>query len=188
VTADENALDAHLARLFAMHQDRWTAAGRPGVFSDPRMRAFYRDAARRLLAAGRLRFWQLEIDGEIRASQFGFVYGGVLISLQEAYDTTYRAPGVGGLGVVLRGHALRAAIEEGLVGYDFLGGVEDFKTRWGTETHYVRSVEIGHAGRRGHVGWLATAGVRDARRALARRIPESVKARRPRRGEAPAAG
>jgi len=162
LTDEERLLEPHLARLWEMHQVHWNAAGYSGAFADGRMRSFYLDVSRRLLAAGSLRFWQLQIDGVIRASQYGFVHHGVLHALQSAYDTTFRAPGVDGPGVTLRFDALRHAIEtDHLRGYDFLGGVEDFKTRWGTSTHDTRTVYITARGTRGRLAWLATAGTRD---------------------------
>ena len=162
LTDEERHLKPHLARLWQIHQVHWTAAGYTGSFADPRMRAFYLDVSRRLLAAGRLRFWQLEIDGVIRASQYGFVHHGVHHALQDGYDTSFKAPGLDGLGVVLRAEVIRHAIEaEHLRGYDFLGGEEDFKTRWGTSTHDTRTVYITARGTRGRLAWLATAGTRD---------------------------
>jgi CelD/BcsL family acetyltransferase involved in cellulose biosynthesis len=174
MTASEADLRPHLEALFRMHQAHWTAVGLPGSFGDRRMRRFYLEVAGRLLRAGRLRFWQLEVDGVIRASQFGFAYDGVLHSLQEGYDTTFRAPGVGGLGVVLRAHAIRSAIEEGLVAYDFLGGTEEFKRRWGTSTSHVRQVRLAAPGARGALAWLATVGAQDARAGLRGRAPERL--------------
>jgi CelD/BcsL family acetyltransferase involved in cellulose biosynthesis len=138
------------------------------------MRRFYLDVSRRLLASGRLRFWQLEVDGVIRASQFGVAYDGVLHSLQEGYDTGFRAPGIGGLGVVLRAHAIKAAIEEGLRSYDFLGGTEDFKQRWGTSVHHVRNVHLAAPGPRGSLAWVATVGAHDARSRLRGRAPDGL--------------
>jgi CelD/BcsL family acetyltransferase involved in cellulose biosynthesis len=162
LTDEERLLKPHLARLWEIHQVHWTAVGYTGSFADPRMRAFYLDVSRRLLAAGQLRFWQLEIDGVIRASQYGFVHHGVHHALQDGYDTSFKAQGLDGLGVVLRAEVLRHAIEtEHLRGYDFLGGVEDFKTRWGTSTHYTRTSQIAARGMRGRVAWLATVGARD---------------------------
>jgi hypothetical protein len=57
--------------------------------------------------------------------------------------------GVGGLGVVLRAMAIKESIAEGLNGYDFLGGVEEFKTRWNTITRYVQRVRMGAPGLEG---------------------------------------
>jgi CelD/BcsL family acetyltransferase involved in cellulose biosynthesis len=174
MTDTEADLEPHLEALFRMHQRRWTAQGLPGSFGDPRVRRFYLDVSRRLLRSGRLRFWQLEVDGVIRASQYGFAYDGVVHSLQEGYDTDFRPPGIDGLGVVLRAHAIGAAIQEGLRAYDFLGGVEEFKQRWGTSTHQVRTVRLAAPGPRGLLGWTATVGARDLRSGLRRRAPERL--------------
>jgi len=167
-------LPRHLETLFALHQSRWTEAGRPGAFADPRMRRFYLDVADRLLRAGRLRFWHLEADGAIRATQFAFAYDGVLHSLQEGYDGGFAPRGVGGLGVVLRAHVLDAAIAEGFRSYDFLGGVEDHKLRWGASVHSVRSVQIARPGAAGRLAWLASAGVLSARESVKRLLPETA--------------
>lgn len=172
LTGSEEELRPHLAGLYRMHQEHWTARGYPGSFADERMRRFYLEVSRRLLAAGRLRFWHLEVDGVIRASQFGFTFGGVLHSLQEAYDSGFQLPGVGGLGVILRAQVIRHAIEEQQRGYDFLGGDEDFKQRWGTSTRYVRHLRAVVPGPRGRLAWLATVSVRDARSWLIRTAPD----------------
>jgi len=173
-TGSEAELPAHLDALFRLHQARWTQTGRPGVFADPLMRSFYLDVSRRLLRSGRLRFWQLEANGGIRASQFAFAYDGVLHSLQEAYDAEFSVPGVGGLGVTLRGQVLRAAIEEGLRNYDFLGGVEDHKLRWGASVHTVRRVRLARRGAAGRVAWLAEVGAGSARESVKSTVPEPV--------------
>jgi len=162
-TSRADELEAHLERLFEMHQGRWEAERHPGSFYHPRKRAFYREVSTSFLQRGWLRFYQLEVDGVIRAAQFGFVFGGVLHSLQEAFDHHFRPQGVGGVGVVLRGMAIRECIAEGLSAYDFLGGLEEYKTRWGTTTHYVEQIRIGAPGPVGGLAYMFTADARDAR-------------------------
>jgi CelD/BcsL family acetyltransferase involved in cellulose biosynthesis len=157
-TSRDEDLGGHLDRFFTMHQERWVAREHPGLFHDPRMRGFYRDVAAAFLRRGWLRFYHLEVDGVIRASQFGFAYGGVLHCLQEAFEHSFHPPGVGGLGVILRGLVIRESITEGLKAYDFLGGVQEFKTRWETTTHYVQRVRIGAAGFAGILAFALTAG------------------------------
>jgi CelD/BcsL family acetyltransferase involved in cellulose biosynthesis len=173
-TESEGELQGHLEALYRLHQARWAAVGHIGSFADAQVRRFYLEVSRRLLRAGRLRFWHLEVDGVIRASQFGFSFGGVMHSLQEGYDSDFRLPGLGGLGVVLRGHVLRSSIEEGLDAYDFLAGTEDFKERWGTSVHYVRSVRMASSGLHGVLAWLATVGAEDLRAALKDMAPEQL--------------
>ena len=175
LTESQAELEDHLETLFRLHQARWVDAGEWGVFADPRMRHFYRDVSRRLLAAGWLRFWHLEVDGAVRATQFGFVYDGVFHSLQEAFDATFR--NATGLGVVLRGHVLRGCIEEGLRSYDFLGGAEEHKTRWGTSVHHVRRARLTVPGARGRIAWLATVDAEFMREAIKGALPDGALAR-----------
>jgi CelD/BcsL family acetyltransferase involved in cellulose biosynthesis len=173
-TASEDELPAHLDVLFRLHQTRWIDAGLPGAFADPRIRSFYLDVSRRLLREGRLRFWHLEADGAIRASQYAFAYDGALHSLQEAFDAEFAPRGVGGLGVILRGQVLRSAIEEGIRSYDFLGGTEDHKLRWGASVDEIRRVRFARSGTSARLAWLATVGVGSAREAVKGALPEPV--------------
>ncbi len=126
------------------------------------------------LRRGWLRFYHLEVDGVIRAAQFGFAFRGVLHSLQESFDRDFRPQGVGGVGVVLRGMAIRECIAEGLVSYDFLGGVEEFKTRWGTTNHFAQRARIGAAGPAGGFAYFCTAKLRDAKLWAREHLPERL--------------
>jgi len=171
-TERDDEVAPHLERFFAMHQNRWTAEGHPGSFYSEAKRAFYGEVSREFLRRGWLRFYHLEVDGIIRASQFGFAFNGILHSLQEAFDHDFHPPGVGGVGVVLRGMAISHCIGERIRGYDFLGGIEDFKTRWGTKTHYVQRVRIGAPSLSGALAFAATAGVRQLKDWGREHLPE----------------
>jgi len=159
-TREESEIAPHLSRFFEMHQARWIAGGHPGSFYTEAKRAFYGEVSREFLRCGWLRFYHLEIDGVVRASQFGFAFNGILHSLQEAFDSDFHPSGVGGVGVVLRGMALSESISEGIHGYDFLGGVADYKSRWGTRVHFIQRTRIGAPGLTGALAFAATAGVR----------------------------
>ena len=145
-----------------------------GAFADPRMREFYRRSAASLLASNRLWFWHLEVDGVIRACQYAFAYDGTLHSLQEGYDVDFTLPGIGGLGVILRGQVLRHAIEAGLTTYDFLGGDEEHKLRWGAIRHAVRRLRLIRRGIGGRAAWLATGGTERARARLKGFVPDAA--------------
>lgn len=170
-TTREEEITPHLERFFAMHQARWLAKGHPGSFHSARKRAFYRDVSVGLLERGCLRFYHLEVDGVIRASQFGFAFGGTLHSLQEAFDRKFHPVGVGGVGVVLRAMAIKESISEGLKGYDFLGGTEESKMRWNTLTHYVQRVRIGAPGLKGTLAFSVPVGVLKAKDWARGRVP-----------------
>ena len=173
-TSRQEELEGHLERFFVMHQVRWEAEGHPGSFYYLRKKAFYREVAEGFLRRGWLRFYHLEVDGVIRAAQFGFAFRGVLHSLQEAFDCRFRPQGVGGVGVVLRGMAIREGIVEGLESYDFLGGAEEFKTRWGTTSHYVQHARIGAPGLTGGLAYLGTARLRDSKLWIREHLPKRL--------------
>jgi CelD/BcsL family acetyltransferase involved in cellulose biosynthesis len=74
--------------------------------------------------------------------------------------------------------AIRESIAEGLGSYDFLGGDEEFKTRWGTDTHHVVRARIGAPGPEGGLAYVCTAEVRDAKLWVREHLPEwAVEAR-----------
>lgn len=174
-TKDAEELPESLDRLFHMHQARWIAEGHRGSFFDPRKQAFYRDMAAGFLRAGWLRFHHLEVDGVIRASQFGFAHGGVFHSLQEGFDTSFQAPGVGGIGVVLRGMVIRECIGEALRSYDFLGGGQDYKVRWGAEPHFVERIRIASSRLEGKVAFALAVGIESGWRRIRMHLPGPVR-------------
>ena len=53
---------------------------------------------------------------------------------------------------------IRESIRERLKTYDFLGGLQDSKTRWATSTHYVQRIRLGAAGYAGCLAFALTAG------------------------------
>ncbi len=128
-------LPIFLKTLYSLHQKRWEARGEPGSFSLTARRRFYEEMTRGLLRLGWLELWQLEIDGAPVASQIGMDYRDCCFALQEGFDPDYAAESVG---YVLRSHVLRQCIETGIRSYDFLGGDEESKQRWGADVgHYV---------------------------------------------------
>jgi len=170
-TTREEEIKLHLERFFAMHQARWLAKGSPGSFYSTRKCAFYQDVSLGFLQRGWLRFYHLEVDGVIRASQFGFAFGGVLHSLQDAFDHEFHLHNVGALGVVLRAMVIKECIVEGLDGYDFLAGTEEFKIRWKTIARHVQRVRIGAPGLKGATAFSLSVGVLKAKDWARERAP-----------------
>lgn len=125
--ADTGTLDAGMTALFALHQRRWNARWLPGVLGNRRVQAFHREVAARFLKRGWLRLHLLELDGAVRAALYCFAYGG-----RTYYYLGGFAPELGrySLGTLLTGHAIRQAIDEGCVEFDFLRGAEPYKYRW----------------------------------------------------------
>jgi CelD/BcsL family acetyltransferase involved in cellulose biosynthesis len=133
--SEESEVDAALQSLFELHGKHWQQRGLPGTLHSPARRQFYGELARLLLACGRLEFWVLELNRRIAAAQFGLRYGPRVFSLQEGFDPEYFVDSVG---YVLRSEVLKRLIGDGVRRYDFLGGTDESKMRWGGELkHYL---------------------------------------------------
>ena len=132
---DPDQVPCYLDALFRLHQERWQHSGQTGSFSLPERREFYSLLSRCLLHRGWLELWVLELDGTIAAVQFAFRYGARVFQLQEGYDPKRASDRVG---FVLRGEVLKQLISEKVQVYDFLGGQDPYKARWGArEGHYL---------------------------------------------------
>ena len=139
---EQNELPAKLESLFRLHQERWQGAGEPGSFSSPERREFYFRLSECLLERRRLELWVLELDGEIAAVQFAFRHGDRVFQLQEGYDSTKKSDR---LGFVLRGAVLKQLISDGIRIYDFLGGEDPYKARWGAQESHYRNLHFAPA-------------------------------------------
>lgn len=135
----EAELNSALEALFDLHGKHWRLRGLPGSFQLPARRQFYRELAPLLLSRQRLEFWLLEIDGRIVAAQFGFRHGDTVFSLQEGFDPEYSSDSVG---YVLRGQVLKKLIGRGIRKYDFLGGTDESKVRWGAQVKSYLNIEF----------------------------------------------
>jgi CelD/BcsL family acetyltransferase involved in cellulose biosynthesis len=146
--AREEQLPACLDALFRLHQLRWEGAGEPGSFASHQRREFYKLLSSRLLVRGQLEFWVMELDGAIVAAQFAFRFGDQVYQLQEGYNPERATDRVG---FILRGEVLRQLMSEGVRIYDFLGGTDAYKARWGataghyTDIHFARRFSRGGA-------------------------------------------
>ncbi len=128
-------LDAQLQTLFALHQMRWTGQGESGAFANADRRKFYGLMARALLNRGWLEFWSLMLNGETVAAQFCFRYRQSVYLLQEGFDPKYAAEKIG---YALRAHVLQEIIRTGATCYDFLGGADSYKQKFGArEASYI---------------------------------------------------
>lgn len=121
-------IDGWLAELYRLHELRWSAAGSPGSFAEPRRRAFYLEFARGALARGELAFARLEDERGVVAAQFGVRVGVRYYQVQEGFDPALEDERVG---VALRGMAVAELIARGVRVYDFMAGDSPHKRDWG---------------------------------------------------------
>ena len=142
----EGEIDFFLGALYELHSKHWQLRGLPGTLHAPARRQFYRELAGFLLPRRRLEFWVLELKGKIVAAQFGLRHGTTVFSVQEGFDPDYAADSVG---YVLRSQVLKHMIADGVRRYDFLGGTDESKMRWGGDLknylnlHFARSLSRG---------------------------------------------
>lgn len=144
--SQENEIDVMLKALFDLHAKHWQQRGLPGTLHSPARRQFYGELARLLMTRERLELWVLELAGIIVAAQFGLRYGASVFSLQEGFDPAYAADSVG---YVLRSHVLKQVMSEGVRHYDFLGGTDESKMRWGGELREYLNLHFARPGSRG---------------------------------------
>jgi CelD/BcsL family acetyltransferase involved in cellulose biosynthesis len=137
--ANEGEIDSLLQALYELHAKHWQLRGLTGTLHLPARRQFYGELARLLLRRGRLELWVLEVTGKIVAAQFGLRYETTVFSLQEGFDPEYAADSVG---YVLRSQVLKQLIADGVRRYDFLGGADESKLRWGAQTGYYLNLRF----------------------------------------------
>ncbi|MGH9350804.1 MAG: GNAT family N-acetyltransferase [Terriglobia bacterium] len=143
---EEACLPRCLDALFELHRNRWQQAGETGSFCSAARRQFYDEMGRKFLKQGWLEFFLLELNGAPVAAQFGFRYDTTVFALQEGRDPAYSLDAVG---YVLRAHALKQLIADGVRRYDFLAGEGESKARWGTcpaeylNIHFARPLTRG---------------------------------------------
>jgi len=126
----EQEISLYLDSLFNLHKKRWESVGQQGSFvRRPLMRDFYAGFAAMALAKGWLKLFSLQIDGVTLAVQIGYLYNGVFSQMQEGFDPD----GPGGLGNVLRHGVLNWCINNKVKEYDYLGGNEEQKLKWGAK-------------------------------------------------------
>jgi CelD/BcsL family acetyltransferase involved in cellulose biosynthesis len=130
-----------LEALFDLHEQRWMAVGDPGAFRrKPAEAEFYRRFARLAFDRGWLRLYGLAENGQLKAVQIGYVYGGVFHSVQEGFDPQY----LSGVGNVLRLKVVEHCIDSGIHLMDHLGDMTEHKRRWQAVERGGWDVFIGH--------------------------------------------
>ncbi|CAA9503124.1 MAG: hypothetical protein AVDCRST_MAG85-1892 [uncultured Solirubrobacteraceae bacterium] len=126
-------LPAALEAFLRVEASGWKAREGTAIATEARAAGLYRSFARQAAERGWLRLHLLELDGVAVAGDLACVLGDTEFLLKTGFDEAHArlSPGL-----VLRANALRAAIEEGVAAYDFLGGPDAYKLRW---TDVVRS-------------------------------------------------
>lgn len=137
----EDQISDALNDLIRLHQERWTADGKLGVFSAPRFVEFHGNLVRQWQPIGRAVLARLSIASEPVAVLYGFVTGKTFDFYQSgvrvATSDPLRSPG--NLAHLL---LMRALIERGVTAYDFLRGSSTYKERLATRNNKMVGIQV----------------------------------------------
>jgi CelD/BcsL family acetyltransferase involved in cellulose biosynthesis len=127
--------------LVRLHQDRWTAEGKPGVFAASRFTTFHRELVREWLPGGRAILARLSLGGDPLAVLYGFVTGSGFDFYQSGVrrDGTGRLRSPGNLAHLL---LIQALAKRGVTTYDFLRGASSYKKRLATRERQLVAVHV----------------------------------------------
>ena len=167
-------LKQHLDTLFSLHQMRWAGRGEPGAFANEKRRDFYFNMAVAFLQRQWLEFWLLELDGEIVGAQFCFCYHNTVSLLQEGFHPKYAAEKIG---YALRAHVLEEMIRTGAKRYDFLGGADPYKAKFGARQENYLNVFFAGPSRLGRAYVSLQRSKRRIKNWLKRTLPASLLAK-----------
>jgi CelD/BcsL family acetyltransferase involved in cellulose biosynthesis len=167
-------LKVHLETLFRLHQMRWTGRGEPGAFANPYRRDFYFEMATAFLHRGWLEFWLLKLDGEIVGAQFCFRYNDTVSLLQEGFHPKYATEKIG---YALRARVLEEMIRSGAKRYDFLGGDDPYKAKFGAHQENYLNLTFAGPSRIGRTYLAAQKRKRQIKAWLKSKLPPGVLAR-----------
>jgi CelD/BcsL family acetyltransferase involved in cellulose biosynthesis len=147
VVASADELPEASDTLMQLHQQRWTAKGRPGAFHSERRRRFHQLLMPLALERGWLRLGVLRINGEPLGAIYNFRYAGKIAFYQSGIVTTennHLRPGL-----LMHALEIRSAIEAGCHEYDFLKrGHSDYKDAWTTAARDLLLVRVARPGLR----------------------------------------
>jgi CelD/BcsL family acetyltransferase involved in cellulose biosynthesis len=125
-TGSEN-LEARLESFFKLEASGWKGSRGTAIALEPRLRGFYRELARSLVARGSLVLSELRVGERLVAGHFALESGGTYHLLKAAYDEALAACSPGQL---LVEEVVTEARSRGLRAFDFLGPDMPWKRDW----------------------------------------------------------
>jgi CelD/BcsL family acetyltransferase involved in cellulose biosynthesis len=158
-----DALPAAMADLFRLHGERRGMIGDGGAFVKESVRAFHREVAAAFLGRGWLRLHRLTVAERCIATLYCFHLRDATYFYQSGFDPAFARYSPGAL---LIHHAIGAAIDDGAREFDFMRGVESYKTRWRAEPRANGHIVFGRSG----VVSRAAVAIRRLERAMGRRL------------------
>ncbi|MCY7377676.1 MAG: GNAT family N-acetyltransferase [Pyrinomonadaceae bacterium] len=123
-------IGAAFERFYQLHEKRWEQNGGSELSGHPQLAAFQREAVLSLAQADLIRFDELWVEGECRASVYGLDDGKTFYYYNAGYDLDWASKSVG---LVLIGISIKNAIARSNSLYDFLRGDETYKFDWANQ-------------------------------------------------------
>ena len=139
VISDVNEIPAAFGRLLELHVGRWIERGGSSAFRTAEQKGFTFDAAAELAGAGMTRFEEIWLEGECRASLFGFESGDSYYFFLSGFDQAWSKHS---LGFTLLWLSIREASRRGLKMYDFLRGDENYKFDWSDNPRMTITAQV----------------------------------------------
>ena len=130
-------LERDIESFITLHQK--STAEKEG-FWDEAMKAFFRTMATEFAAAGWLKLYFVEFNGERAATYLCFDYRNELLVYNSGYDPARFA--ALSPGIVLTAHMIDHAIQLGRTRLDFLRGDEEYKFRFGAVAEPVYRIHV----------------------------------------------
>ena len=139
IVAAPDDLEAWLEEGFRIEASGWKEQAGTAIVSAPETAAFYRDVARRFHERDELRLSRIVLDGSAVAFSFCILGGDKLYSLKTGYDERLRklVPGL-----VMQLSIIERCFELGLVAYELLGEMSDWKEKLATGSQSHTNLRI----------------------------------------------
>jgi len=137
--ASFGTLEEAMDTFFMLHQKRWIAQGRTGVFSKKIYREFHKDVARSFDKKGWLDLIFLTANNNPIAALYTFNYQRKKCVYLTGSDPAYFQFRVGNL---LTLQAIERSIKNGLSEFDFMRGDEPYKALWTTKIRTNIMVQV----------------------------------------------
>jgi CelD/BcsL family acetyltransferase involved in cellulose biosynthesis len=140
LTADETTFPRLFQYLIQFHSEHWQAAGEPGVFSDPNMVRFVREAGIQLLRSQLLQMHAMLLNDAPVAVAFGMLHR----QREYFYMCDFNPEFVSiSPGTLVTAYAMEQAAQRGAKHFDFLQGDEPYKfQKWGARPRYTSRVQF----------------------------------------------
>ncbi|MFK5986461.1 MAG: GNAT family N-acetyltransferase [Pseudomonadota bacterium] len=116
-----------LQKLAKFNPQRWNKKGKKSSFSDHHFLDFHLQISYKFLEKNYLDLSYLEVDGEIIAVIYNYIYANKVYYYNTAFDPQYNAYSIGR---VLMGYSIEQALQQHKVEFDFLRGIHSYKDAW----------------------------------------------------------